>query len=275
VALALLAALASALCYGVATALQARGARAAPDAGTVDLRLLVRVLRQAPFVVGIALDVAGFAFQFAALRRLPVFLVQAAQAGNLAVTAVAAVALLGARLTAGQWSAVLAVCVGLSLLALSAGAQDPRPAGLGFRVALLACVGVLITLGIAAGRAREPARSATLGLVAGLGFGLTALAIRSLPSLAPGALLRDPASYALAGGGVLAFLFFTTGLQRGSVTAISAAVVVGETALPAMAGVLVLGDHTRPGFVPVAIVGFAMAIAGALVLARFGEPAAQ
>jgi hypothetical protein len=37
-------------------------------------------------------------------------------------------------------------------------------------------------------------------------------------------------------------------------------------------GIVVLGDHTRPGFVPVATAGFLLAVTSALALSRFGEP---
>jgi drug/metabolite transporter (DMT)-like permease len=272
VPLALLAALASALCYGFATVLQALGARATPYRRDIDVRLLVRVLRQGPFVAGMALDLAGFLCQFWALRYLPLFLVQAAQAGNLAVTAVVAVPVLQVRLAARQASAVVAACAGLALLALSAGEQHPAPAGPRLRFGLLACVGLLAIAGFAAGRAAAPVRSVALGLVAGLGFGTVAVAVRTLTSLAPAHLLRDPSAYALAAGGVLAFLFYATGLQRGSVTAVAAAVVVAETAVPAAIGVLALGDGTRPGLVPLAVAGFGLSVAGAMALARFAEP---
>jgi hypothetical protein len=84
-------------------------------------------------------------------------------------------------------------------------------------------------------------------------------------------LLRDPATYALVGAGAVAFLFFATGLQRGAVTVTTGAMVVGETVAPAAVGVLLLGDRTRPGFAPIAIAGFVVAVAGTLALARFGE----
>jgi len=160
VSLPLLAALCSALCYGVATVLQARGARAVPHGGAVDPRLLVRVLRQGPFVAGIALDVVGAVAQFWALRYLPLFLVQAAQAANLAVTAVVAVPLLHVRLTVRQWSAVGGVCAGLALLAVSAGRENPAHVALSARLGLLACVAVLAVAGFAAGRA---GRAGTVG----------------------------------------------------------------------------------------------------------------
>jgi hypothetical protein len=36
-------------------------------------------------------------------------------------------------------------------------------------------------------------------------------------------------------------------------------------------GELVLGDHARPGWAPVAFIGFVIALASALTLARFGH----
>jgi hypothetical protein len=96
-----------------------------------------------------------------------------------------------------------------------------------------------------------------------------------LPGFAPGRLISEPATYALVAGGVTAFLFFATGLQRGAVTVTTAAVVVGETTVPAAVGVIWLGDQVRRGFVPVGLTGFLLALTGALLLARFGEPVTE
>ena len=51
----------------------------------------------------------------------------------------------------------------------------------------------------------------------------------------------------------------------------TAMLVVGETGLPALLGILVFHDRTRPGFVPVAVIGFLCAVGGAVALSRFGE----
>ena len=40
---------------------------------------------------------------------------------------------------------------------------------------------------------------------------------------------------------------------------------------PALIGVIFLGDTTRHGLAPVAVIGFVIAVASALALARFGE----
>jgi zinc transporter ZupT len=70
---------------------------------------------------------------------------------------------------------------------------------------------------------------------------------------------------------VVAFLYYTIGLQRASVTTVTAALVIGETVLPSVVGVFVFDDSTRPGFLPVALAGFVLAVSCSLALARFGE----
>ncbi|WP_037368387.1 hypothetical protein [Amycolatopsis orientalis] len=268
-----LCALLSAVAYGVASVMQAVAAKAAPDEGGagVDPRLLLRVLRQWKFVVGLLLDGVGFIAQIAALHVLPLFLVQATQAASLAVTAVA-VRVFGVRLGAREWAAVGVVVAGLALLGSSAESEGSSEVGLGFRLTLAGAAAVLGIAGLLVGRAGERVRTAGLGLVAGLCFGLVAVAGRVIPSLAPLDLLRDPALYVVAVAGALAMLFFATALQRGGVTTATAMMVLGETVMPSLVGVLLLGDRTRPGFAVVALLGFVLAVAAALALARFGEP---
>src|SRR6478736_5402855 len=81
---------------------------------------------------GVALDTLGFVFELAALRHLPLFLVQSAVAASLAVTAVTASAIMGEHLTRRDWLAVGAVCGGLALLGLSAGPEGASAASSGF-----------------------------------------------------------------------------------------------------------------------------------------------
>ncbi len=267
----LVGALSAAVFFGVASVLQARGARAVPATGRIDPHGLLRVARQWPYLLGLVCDLAGFLAELTALRELPLFAVQAAVASSLAVTAIATAVLLGARLTHQEWIAVLAVCVGLAALGLSAGAEgarvDPR-----FRWGLAAATVVLVGAGLAAGRVRR-GRCLLLGAVGGLGFGVVAVAARIVTGFSPRELVTDPAAYLMVVGGVVGFVCYTTALQSGPVTTATAGLVVGETVLPALIGVLLLGDGTRAGFAPVAVGGFLLAVAGALSLGRFGEPA--
>lgn len=264
-------ALVAACAYGLATVLQAVAARSVKGGERgVDPRLLVRVLKQWRYVLGLGLDTLGFIAQLVALQVLPLFVVQAALAASLAVTAVAALRI-GGSLSGREWTAVAAVCVGLALLGLSAQSEGSRPVGLTFHSGLLIGAVALGGCGMLVGRAPARLRGPALGLVAGLLFGVVALAGRVISTSSLVSLLSDPATYTVAVAGVLAMLFFASSLQRDSVTTATALMVVGETVVPSVIGVLALGDTTRPGYPPVAGVGFALAVAAALALARFGE----
>jgi drug/metabolite transporter (DMT)-like permease len=275
----LAAALVAALCYGVAAVMQAIAVRAAsrrkPPAGRalggVDPGLVVRMLRQWPFIASLGLDLIGFAGQLVALRRLPLFAAQAIIAGNLAVTAVVAAWLIRLKLAWREWLAVAGVIAGVGLLGSSAGAHAATGVSGEFKLALIVAVAGIAVAGVAASRLKPPARTPVLGAVAGLGYGVLAVAARVLPGFGPHELIRDPAAYALAAAGIVSFMLYATALEGGSVTVATAAVVLAETTPPAVVGVMFLGDHTRPGLGGVAWLGFSLAVVCAVALARFGE----
>ncbi|HEY2791708.1 MAG TPA: hypothetical protein VGJ28_05100, partial [Micromonosporaceae bacterium] len=179
----LLAAALSAVCYGIASVLQASAALTEEDSGGVDARLLARLAKRGPFMAGVALDVIAFIAQFVALRYLAVFVVQAVQAGNLAVTAVAAIPLLGARLAGREWAAIAAVCGGLVLLAVASGAERVEPVGMAVRWWLLIAAVLVSLAGLAVGRIHGRLAPVALGFVSGLGFGIVALAARVITDL--------------------------------------------------------------------------------------------
>jgi drug/metabolite transporter (DMT)-like permease len=278
----LVAGLVSALCYGVASVMQAMAIRSAsrlparvregdPAAGRVDPGLIIRLLRQWRFLASLAIDIIGFVAQLVALRRLPLFAVQAMVASNLAVIAVLAAWLMRARLSVAEWLAVTGVIVGVGLLGTSAGAEGAATVRPAFQIGLMvgvACVGLA---GVAAARLPGRARTPVLGAIAGLGYAVLAIAARILPGFAPSQLVRDPATYTLAAAGIVSFLMYASALEGGSVTVATSAVVLCETVPAALVGLMFLGDTTRRGLVGLAIPGFILAVAGALTLARFGE----
>jgi drug/metabolite transporter (DMT)-like permease len=274
----LTAGLVAALCYGVASVMQAAAVHEAshrlpenPAASGVDPGLVPRMLRQWRFMASLCLDMLGFIAQLVALRRLPLFVVQAMVAANLAVTAVLASLLIGVALSWREWLAVTGVVTGVGLLGSSAGAEGASQAGAVFKLALIVAVAGLGLCGLAAARLRDPARTLLLGTVAGFGYGVLGIAARVLNGFEPLTLLRDPAAYAVAAAGIVSFVLYATALEGGSVTVATAAVVLAETLPPAVIGVVFLGDTTRPGLEPAAFAGFVLAVASAVMLARFGE----
>jgi drug/metabolite transporter (DMT)-like permease len=274
------AALVAALCYGIAAVMQAMAVQAASRRtatahrsrlGTVDPGLVVRMLHQWPFIASLGLDLIGFFAQLVALRQLPLFAAQAIIAGNLAVTAVFAAWLMHLELAWREWLAVGGVILGVGLLGASAGPHAATGVSPQFKLALIVAVAGIAAAGIAASRLPQPARTPVLGAVAGLGYGVLAVAARVLPGFSPHELIRDPAAYALAAAGIVSFMLYATALEGGSVTVATAAVVLAETTPPAVVGVMFLGDQTRPGLGGVAVLGFSLAIVCAVALARFGE----
>ena len=275
------AALVAALCYGVAAVMQAMAVRAASRRtadsanksrlGTVDPGLVVRMLHQWPFIASLGLDLIGFVAQLVALRQLPLFAAQAIIASNLAVTAVFAAWLLHLELAWREWLAVGGVILGVAMLGSSAGAHAVTGVSSQFKLALILAVAGIAAAGIAASRLPRSARTPVLGAIAGLGYGVLAVAARVLPGFSPHELIRDPAAYALAAAGIVSFMLYATALESGSVTVATAAVVLAETVPPAVVGVMFLGDHTRPGLGGVAVLGFSLAVVCAVALARFGE----
>ncbi|MEV7195889.1 hypothetical protein AB0N81_29385 [Streptomyces sp. NPDC093510] len=270
-------ALGSAVCFGTASVLQAVATRAtAPGTGSgVDPALLLRAVRQWRYVAGLALDGIGFLLQIVALRSVPIYAVGAALAASLAVTAVVASRLLRVRLSGVEWGAVGVVCAGLAMLGLASGDEGDRTGSTTLRYVMLGVAVAVLVLGAVAGRLPGRGRALALGLGAGCGFGVVEVTVRLIDDVAPRALLANPATYALLVGGGAAFLLLTSALQRGSVTTATAGMVIGETIGPALVGVVWLGDRTREGLAGLAVLGFAVAVAGALALARFGEAPAE
>lgn len=268
----LLIVLAGSVCAGCAAVLQALAARSIPDTGRgLRLGLVLDLFRQWRFIAGIALDLCSFVAATIALRVLPVFLVQAVVAANLAVTAVVAWRVLGTRLRRIEVGAVVAVCLGLAALGLSAAPQSPQRGSTALHFGLLGAVAALVALGM--GAARLPARhsAGALGLLAGFAFGLVNLSTRVLPGFSPSLLVTQPTLWAMPAAGLCALLFLNTALQRESVVAASAGTILGQTIFPAIIGLVALGDHTRTGLAPVAGAGFAVAVCGTLLLTRYGD----
>ena len=270
----LIGALLAAVAYGIATVAQAIGVRRL--AALPGPRRATAVLRAGwPYAAGLALDVLGFLASIAALRRLPLFLVQSAIASSVAVTAVLCALVLGQRLVRREWLAVVGVVAGLALLAVTAVEGPATRPGSGFGVAVL--VSLLLVGGLlAVGLARRDHRSAVavLAAAAGLAFGVVGVAARTLVTPHPlWHLVLHRHLWVLAVAGVLGTVAYAAALERGSVTSVAAVTFSVETLLPAAVGLLWLGDGVRSGWWPLAVLGFAVALGGCLTLAGRADPA--
>jgi len=255
---ALLAAALGALAYGGGSVLQAVGANRAVAAG----HGVLGVARQWPYLAGLACDLAGWLLSLAALRRLPLFAVQAILAGSLAVTVVLAAAVMGVRARRADRYAISVIIAALVVLGAAAGAEHSQPVGAGVRAALVAGVAIVAAAAVAATRWSTPV---VTGAAAGLAFGGAALCARAIPDHA--ALATQPLVYALLAYGAIGMVAYAHALEHGHVGPITAALWVTEIVVPAALGVAVLGDHARPAWAPAAVLASAAALAATVVLA--------
>ncbi len=271
--LGLLGALAAALAYGAATVLQAVGVRRAGalPAGTP---LLARVRAGWPYAAGLALDGLGFLASVAALRTLPLFLVESAIAASVAVTAVLSVLVLHVRLGATEVVALVAIGAGLTGLALTAAegpAARPGPDASWWLLGAAVLVGALLVIGAVD---RNRGRGAVvLSIAAGLGFGGVGVAARLLEVPSPvWGLATDGIAWALVVHAALATVAYGLALSRGRVTTVAALTFATETVIPAVIGLVALGDRVVTGHAPTAAVAFVVTLSGCIALAGRAEP---
>jgi drug/metabolite transporter (DMT)-like permease len=262
-------ALIAAVVFGIGSIVQTIAARNVPLSAGASHRLVIGLLRQPIFLASISLNLSGFVFHLIALRTIPLFLAQSGIAASLAVTALLAMRFFRDPLRAGDWAAVGAVCLGLAVLATSAGDVGEVAEGDRFVLGVFGALAAIAVCAVATSRFRGIAATAILGLLAGLGFAGVSVCARLLPNLRPATVVESPATYALALSGGLAFLIYALALQRGTVTGATGPMIVTQTVAPALIGVLWLGDEIRPGWELPALASFAVTAAGAVALARF------
>jgi drug/metabolite transporter (DMT)-like permease len=272
-ALALVCALVANVTYGFGTILQTIGARRATTSEHLDLKLFARLARQRYYLAGLGLDAVGFIASLIALHTLPLFVVQAAIAGSVGITALTAVFAFGYHLRRSDTIAIALLIVGLGLLGASAqGEHAARLSHLGGWLLLIGAF-VVIGAGMIAGRLADPSGGLALAACGGLGFSGTAIAARALHFPHTGwHVVFEPVAIALVIYGACGLLMFASALQRGSVTATSAVTFAVETVVPSIVGIVVLGDSTRPNFQLVAVLGFTLTLGASLALARYSEP---
>lgn len=284
----LLTAVAASACYGTGSVLQAVGSRksarreaaAASTTGTTEhggpsLSSTAKAAVTWEFMLGTVLDFIGFGLGALAARLLPLFLSQTVISANLVITAVLSIRMLGIRLSRPEWISIGVVCSALVLLATAAGPEGSGHTARATHWWLLVAAVTIIGVGSLLVR-RLGARGAILaGLLSGLGFGALGVGVRVLDGVDPfdlPTLLADPALYAILVAGIGGMYLHTVALQIGSINGATAALVVGETVVPGILGVLWLGDTSRDGFGWVAIAGFVLAVTGAVAVAWYGQP---
>jgi drug/metabolite transporter (DMT)-like permease len=259
--------------YGTANLLQSVAVSRTRQEKSFHPSLLLKLCEHRTYLVGVGFQMLGFVLAFLARRDLPLFLVQAAVAAGLGVTAVFGVVLLKWRLPPAELALLALLCFGITGLVIAARPAPSRPVGpvteTGIAVALVA----IAVLGFFAVRLHGAPGSVALGSLAGLCFGAAAVASRPLASVHSWErFITAPLLYLLIAHSLVGQLLLGLAMQRGSTTAAVAAMDAAAAVPAALIGLLLLGDEIWPGREWLAALGFLATLAAVLGMTRYATP---
>jgi multidrug transporter EmrE-like cation transporter len=279
----LICALLSALGTNLAFLLKLKGAVAAPDVEMRHpLRSAVDLFRSRWWSIGWAVAAVAFALHVAALSLAPISIGQAVLAGGLVFLAVLAERFFGFELGRRQWIGIGLVAVALSLLALTAGGgagahSDYSLAGMIIFEGIAISVGVLLVLSHLIERIPVQ-RGVLLGIAAGLGFGISDVAVKALSGdLESGPVgLLSPWSVVIVTAAVFSFFASARSLQIGDGVTVIAVTSVAANLSTIVAGLAVFGDRLGNSalVISVRLAAFALILVGAALIpapVRAGE----
>jgi drug/metabolite transporter (DMT)-like permease len=246
------AALLAAVLFGVAGVVQAIAAR---RYGLISWMM-----------VGVgATYVLGWGLHLVAIAYVPLYVAQVGIAISLVVTAILAATVVGEPLAPRHWIAIATMVVGLALVVVAAGPVGNSHFETERTLLLYVGCAVTLVLGLVAARFQGPASGVVLGFLAGVAYGGSPISTRALvhPHLDAETILP---ALTVVTYGLLGFWLCSLALRRAAVTAVNAPLILLETLVPAVVGIAVFNDQVRSGWWPVAVGGFVLSTAGALVL---------
>jgi multidrug transporter EmrE-like cation transporter len=268
--LGLLAAVLSALGTNLSSLFKHRGAVAAAD---VDVRHAVRsaveLFRSKWWTIGWAIAVGAFLAHVAALSLLPLSLAQAVLSGGFVLLAVLAERYFGFSLGRRQWAGVSLAAGALALLGLTGHTRPGGSANYSIAAMILfegaaVGIGLLLVYSHRFQRARAQ-RGVLLGAAAGLGFGVSDVAIKAISGDVVAGL---PWVAVAASAAVFSFFASARSLQVGEGIAVLAVSSIAANMSSILAGVLVFGDPMGRDALEVIArtAGFVLVLAGAVLI---------
>ena len=273
----LLCALLSALGTNLAFLLKYKGANAAPD---VDMRHPLRsaadLFRSKWWSIGWGVAVAAFALHVAALTLAPLSLGQAVLAGGLVFLAVLADRCFGFQLGRRQWAGIGLVAASLTVLTLTGAGSASEGANSEYSLLgmiLFEAIAVFVGLALVFSHLieRHPAPPGVLlGIAAGLGFGISDVAVKALSGeleSGPSGLL-SPWSLVIVTAAIFSFYASARSLQLGEGVAVIAVTSVAANLSTILAGLAVFGDRLGDDalVIGVRLASFALILVGTALI---------
>ncbi len=266
-------AVAAGLFTAASTTCQRAGALRAPDDGQIDAALLLRLVRQPVWLLGVASMVIGFVLQATALHFGSLVLVQPILASELLFVFVYLAIANPHLVRRRDGLSALAMAVGLGAVLFTADPSGGRATATGGRWALAGMAGFVVVLALVlaarvqAGRAPSAARRAALiGAAAGVCWGLLAGVIKQLGSVVAGggvvAMFTSWPVYALVLVGLASMTLASNALRAGPLAASQPGFTIVDPLVAAVVGVLLFGEHVQMSAPALAVELVALGVLG-------------
>src|SRR5262245_57223159 len=224
------------------------------------------LLTDRSWLMGFALESAGFGLYVVALALAPLALVQSVAAGGIGILALASARLSHRQLSRNERAGVLVSMVGLLALAVSLAAGTGEGTG-GSTTAILlwfAATGAAAVVALGLGR-RFGALAVAEGIAGGLLFSIGDISVK----VATGGGTRYAFALGVIAGYTLGTAFLQLGYQKGAALTVAGLATLLTNALPIAAATLVLGEPVPSGvFGALRVIAFAAVTIGAVLLAR-------
>jgi drug/metabolite transporter (DMT)-like permease len=267
--------LASAASYGLAAVLQHQAAVREPPELSMRAGLLVKLARRPMWLVGNALDGVGYLFQFLALRRGSLTLVEPLLVLSLVFALPVAAWLDHRRVSASELASTATVAAGLALFLGVARPGLGHPQASDGAWAVLTILIAVACAGLTVGARRgSPTRAAVmLAAGSGIAFGYVAALTERTGHLLDGGIghtlvMWEP--YALVAGAVAALLLTQSAFHAGALRLSLPTLTVAQPLVAIAIGLGMFGERVDSrGIAPVVeTLGLVLVVVGVFALGR-------
>lgn len=273
--MAVLAALAAALSYALASVLQHWEAEKQPPDTALRLSLVTRLAKRPRWIAGLGFDAGGYAVQWVALTIGSLVLVQ-----PLLVVGLLFALPLKARYTAYRfhgwdWAGALLTTAGLAVFLVTSHPANGHPnVGLATWAILLCIAGALTGGLVVAGRRSTPRwKAVAYGTAGGIVYGICAALTKScahLLSMGVVYLFQNWQPYVLLGAGVAGMVLAQSAFQAGPLDASLPTLSATDPIVSVLVGAVAFGEAIRVGVAAttVEVLSFSAIVVGIFMLAH-------
>jgi drug/metabolite transporter (DMT)-like permease len=242
-----LASLAAASCYAVAAVLQQSAASEQKSELSLQPALLLSLAHRRRWLLGIVASIAGYVFQFLALRRGALALVEPLLVVSLVIALPLSAVLEHRRLTPREWAPGLLVMGALALFLVAARPGPGVPHASTAAWIVLGCLTAAIGTACVRGAGPSgPRRALLLGAGAGVLFGVTGAVTETTGHLLGHGLehvVTNWAPYALIAATVAGLLLNQSAFQAGDLRWSLPVITILEPLVAIAIGEFMFGEH--------------------------------